>query len=65
MKNIQAKDVRAIALFVMGGAGFIHEVIVTKGERPTLLLACLALMGLEVWLRKDEKNGNGDKRERS
>ena len=41
-------------MYLLGSAGFAHEVIVTKGERPTLLLACLALMGLPIFLRKDE-----------
>lgn len=44
-------------MFLIGSAGFIHEVIITEGERPTLLLACLALMGVPFFLRKDESDG--------
>lgn len=42
-------------MFVMGAIGFVHEVVVTAGERPMLLAACLALMGLPIFLRGDEK----------
>lgn len=42
-------------MFVLGMGGFLHEVAITHGERPTLLLACLALMGLPIFLRTDEK----------
>lgn len=52
--NGTAKRLRDAAMFALGAGGVVHEVVVTKGERPTLLLACLALMGLPVFLRKDE-----------
>lgn len=39
----------------MGAGGFLHELIITNGERPTLLLACFALMGVPLFLRSDEK----------
>lgn len=48
------KRFRDWLMFGFGGLGFAHEVIVTKGERPMLLAACLALMGLPIFLRKDE-----------
>lgn len=44
-------------MFLMGSAGFIHEILIRGPERPTLLLACLALMGVPFFMRKDE----GDK----
>lgn len=44
-------------MFLIGAWGFQHEVLITKGERPTLLLGALALMGLPIFLRKDEKDG--------
>jgi hypothetical protein len=42
-------------LFILGAGGFLHELIITQGERPTLLLGCLALMGLPVFLRSDDR----------
>jgi hypothetical protein len=42
-------------LFILGATGFLHELIITQGERPTLLLGCLALMGLPVFLRTDDR----------
>jgi hypothetical protein len=47
--------VRDAAMFAIGASGFAHEVIVTAGERPMLLAACLALMGLPIFLKGDEK----------
>lgn len=41
-------------MFVMGLSGFAHEVLIRGPERPTLLLACLALMGVPFFMRKDE-----------
>jgi hypothetical protein len=48
-------------LFILGAAGFLHELIITQGERPTLLLGCMALMGLPVFLRSDEKRKDGER----
>lgn len=47
-------------LFILGAGGFLHELIITQGERPTLLLGCLALMGLPVFLRTDDKRRDED-----
>lgn len=35
-------------LFVLAVLGFIHEIAITDGERPYLLLALCALAGLPV-----------------
>jgi hypothetical protein len=51
---MNSKQARDLAMFVLGGGGFVHELLITQAERPTLLLACLALMGLPIFLRKDE-----------
>jgi len=40
--------------FLLGFAGFVHELF-ALGERPFVLTACLALMGLPLLLRADEK----------
>lgn len=50
------KQLRDVAMFVVGAGGFIHEVVATHAERPTVLLGCLALMGLPVFLRRDESD---------
>jgi hypothetical protein len=47
-------------LFTLGAGGFLHELLVTQGERPTLLLACFALMGVPLFLRADEKRKGDD-----
>jgi hypothetical protein len=49
-------------MFSLGFLIVIHEVILTDGERPYVLTAALALMGLPLVLRADEKrkNGNGN-----
>ena len=48
------KIVRDPAFFLLGAGTFIHEVTVAASERPTILAASLALMGVPVFLRKDE-----------
>lgn len=48
------KTIRDMLTFLLGMGGFIHEIIGT-GERPFVLTACLALMGLPLLLRADEK----------
>lgn len=53
----ESKIARDVVMFGAGLAGFGHEVIATQGERPTLLLACLALMGVPFMLRRDESEG--------
>ena len=53
--RVKPRDIRAVILFGLGAWGFHHEIITVNAERPTLVLACLALMGLEVFLRRDEK----------
>lgn len=48
--------------FVLGAIGFVHELVVAQAERPFLLAASLALMGLPFVLRGDQRlNGNGER----
>lgn len=47
---------RDTVLFVAGLAGVAHELLVTQGERPTLLLLFAAMVGLPAFLRGDEKH---------
>lgn len=55
VKRTRLRFTRDSGLFLLGALGFLHELLLTHGERPTLIFACLALMGLPVFLRGDEK----------
>ena len=50
---------RNTVLFAAGLAGVVHETLLQEVERPTLLLAFLAMMGLPAFLsppgRDDKK----------
>lgn len=46
---------RDLIMFTLGAFGFVHELVVSNVERPYLIGACLALMGLPVALRYDER----------
>ncbi len=49
-------------MFLIGALGFFHEVLLTGQERPFLITACLALMGLPFVLSADNKyRKNGTK----
>jgi hypothetical protein len=41
-------------MFVVGLGGFIHEVAIAQAERPMIIAACCALMGLPFVLRGEE-----------
>jgi hypothetical protein len=41
---------RDVLMFTLGAGGFTHEVVVAGTERPFILTACLALMGLPLVL---------------
>lgn len=42
-------------LFFAGLLGVVHETLIAKTDRPTLLLLFAAMMGLPAFLNKDEK----------
>lgn len=46
---------RDTVLFVAGILGIAHETLQTGIERPALLAAFLAMMGLPLFLRADER----------
>lgn len=46
---------RDTTLYLLGVFGFLHELLLIKDERQTVLFACLALLGLPSFLRGDEK----------
>lgn len=54
MSWMTREDREAIA-YVLGGAGFIHELFIAQAERPFLLTASLALMGFPLVLKGEEK----------
>ena len=49
------KITRDLVLFTAGLGGVAHETLVSKSERPTLLVLFAGMMGLPVFLRQDEK----------
>jgi hypothetical protein len=58
--------IRDIALFIGGMGGVLHETLVAKAERPTLLILFAAMMGLPAFLQgpaaADENVMRGRKR---
>jgi len=51
------KITRDTALFVAGLGLVIREAVFENADRPYLLMIFAGMMGLPVFLRKDEKNG--------
>lgn len=49
--------VRDAVLFIGGAGGVVHETLLSKTDRPTLLILFAAMMGLPAFLRpeKDDK----------
>lgn len=43
-------------LFFVGLLGIGHETLISKVDRPTLLFAFMAMVGLPAFLRADEKD---------
>jgi hypothetical protein len=48
---------RDTVLFSAGLLGVLHETLFTDGERASLLFLFAAMMGLPVFLRRDEGPG--------
>jgi hypothetical protein len=63
--QLAVKLFRDMALFLLGAAAFIHELLRTGAERPQILILTAAMMGLPVIIRGDEKRQevkeNGDR----
>lgn len=51
------KITRDLVLFCGGLGVMAHEVLVTPNERAFIISAALGMMGLPVFLRRDEKDG--------
>lgn len=45
---------RDLVLFVAGLLGVLHETLLTNGDRQFLLIIFAGMMGLPVFIRKDE-----------
>lgn len=54
--------IRDLALFTMGALGVIHETVITRIERPSLLLLFAAMMGLPAFLNGRGGSGGRGKR---
>lgn len=48
-------NLRDVVTFLLGATGFLHELLISDMERPFLLTASLALMGLPLVLGADGK----------
>lgn len=64
LKGTKLKISRDTILFIIGALGLFYETVLYHGagERPTLIMAFLALMGIPLFLRADENkkdNSNG------
>jgi hypothetical protein len=55
------KDLRDTIMFLLGAGGFLHELVIATAERPFILAASSALMGLPFVLKADERLRGGDK----
>lgn len=53
------RETKETLAYVLGGLGFLHELIVQNAERPFLLTASLALMGFPLVLKGEERLRNG------
>lgn len=52
LKKVITKDKFLVAL---GATGFLHELLIIETERPFILTASLALMGLPIVMKAEEK----------
>lgn len=50
-----SREDREVIAYILGGAGFAHELFIAQAERPFLLTASLALMGFPLVLKGEEK----------
>ncbi len=47
---------RDTVLFAVGLLGLAHETLISKADRPTLLLLFAAMIGLPAFISKDAKD---------
>lgn len=53
MSNFKLK--RDAVLFYGGVIGIFHEIFIGKIERPSILMACLTMAGLDLMMKIDER----------
>lgn len=53
--------VRDVGIWVAGLLALAHEVLITEGERPYLLILIAGLLGLPVFLRADGRTNSDDR----
>ena len=58
-----SRETKETLAYVLGGLGFLHELIVENAERPFLLTASLALMGFPLVLKGEDRLRNGNRKE--
>lgn len=61
--NFSRQQKETIA-YILGGLGFLHELLIENLERPFLLTASLALMGFPLVLKGEQKMSNGAEKEK-
>ena len=49
------RELRDAITYILGGVGFLHELIIANAERPFILTASLALLGFPLVLKGEEK----------
>lgn len=60
----QWPKIRNFTLFMSGLLGVAHETLLTTTDRPSLIVAFSAMMGLPAVLGKDEKKHEKEKHEK-
>lgn len=56
LSDVRKRWTRDGVLRIVGILGIIHETLITKGERPSLLILFGGMVGLPSFFNKDEKN---------
>lgn len=56
LRNMTGKQVRDWMLFLGGLVGTAYETIVAEVDRPSLLAVFAGMMGLPLFLRRDERD---------
>lgn len=54
---------RDAGIYLLGIFILLHETVISKGDRPTLIYAACALLGLPIVMRVDEMRNRGDDEE--
>ncbi len=49
MRRLTRRWNRSQTLLTLGAVGFVHELLIQHGERPTVLILCAAMMGLPAF----------------